>query len=97
MLSTIQTHDLFITRCALYCCATTAAHNLVTDEKSCCSCPGLLSLLKWKSEPDRLAKNLQIFNQKVNGNELVKFMPDVLDALFSILVSLVSAVFPLLT
>ena len=43
-------------------------------------------MLKWKSEPDRLAKNLQIFNQKVNGNEFVKFMPDVLDALFSILV-----------
>jgi hypothetical protein len=45
-----------------------------------------LSLLKWKSEPDRLARNLQIFNQKVNGNEFVKFMPDVLDALFSIMV-----------
>jgi len=47
---------------------------------------GLLSLLKWKSEPERLARNLQIFNQKVNGHEFVKFMPDVLDALFTILV-----------
>lgn len=46
-------------------------------------------MLKWKSEPERLSKNLQIFNQKVNGNEFVKFMPDVLDALFTILVIII--------
>lgn len=34
-------------------------------------------------------QNLQIFNQKVNGNEFVKFMPDVLDALFTILVIII--------
>ena len=46
---------------------------------------GLLSLLKWRDEPQRLNENLNIFNQKVNGKEFVKFLPDVLDALFSIL------------
>lgn len=47
---------------------------------------GLFSLLKWKSEEGRLGKNLQIFNQKVTGEEFAKFIPDVLDALFSILI-----------
>jgi dedicator of cytokinesis protein 1 len=46
---------------------------------------GLLSLLKWKSEPDRLAGSLSIFDRKVTAQEFVKFMPDVLDALFSML------------
>jgi dedicator of cytokinesis protein 1 len=46
---------------------------------------GLLSLLKWRDEPHKLKENLNIFNQKVNGKEFVKFLPDVLDALFSIL------------
>lgn len=46
---------------------------------------GLLSLLKWRDDPSRLNENLNIFNQKVNGKEFVKFLPDVLDALFSIL------------
>ena len=46
---------------------------------------GLLSLLKWKSEKERLSTNLYIFDQKVKGEELVIFIPDVLDALFTIL------------
>ena len=46
---------------------------------------GLLSLLKWRDEPEKLNGILDIFNQKVNGKEFVKFLPDVLDALFSIL------------
>lgn len=47
--------------------------------------PGLRSLLKWRDDPSKLNENLNIFNQKVNGKEFVKFLPDVLDALFSIL------------
>ena len=47
---------------------------------------GLLSLLKWKSEVEKLSMNLQIFDQKVNGDELVIFISDVLDALFDILI-----------
>jgi hypothetical protein len=46
---------------------------------------GLLSLLKSKSEPDNLERNLKIFDEKVECNEFVKFIPDVLDTLFSIL------------
>ncbi len=46
---------------------------------------GLLSLLKWRDDPAKLSENLNIFSQKVNGKEFVKSLPDVLDALFSIL------------
>eukprot|EP00095_Tigriopus_kingsejongensis_P007920 maker-scaffold1210_size55525-snap-gene-0.17 protein:Tk07920 transcript:maker-scaffold1210_size55525-snap-gene-0.17-mRNA-1 annotation:"dedicator of cytokinesis protein 1 isoform x3" len=46
---------------------------------------GLLSLLKWRDNQARLDENINIFNQKVNGKEFAKFLPDVLDALFSIL------------
>ena len=46
---------------------------------------GLLSLLKWRSEPDRLKHNLTVFTREVKAAEVVKFLPDVLDALFSIL------------
>ena len=46
---------------------------------------GLLTLLNWKSKPNKISHNLVIFNQKVNGKEFVKFLPDVLDSLFSIL------------
>ncbi|TRY70430.1 hypothetical protein TCAL_09293 [Tigriopus californicus] len=46
---------------------------------------GLLSLLKWRDDPSRLDENINIFNVKVNGKEFAKFLPDVLDALFSIL------------
>ncbi len=50
-----------------------------------CFVLGLRSLLKWRDDSSRLDDNLNIFNQKVNGKEFVKFLPDVLDALFSIL------------
>lgn len=46
---------------------------------------GLLSLLKWRDDPSRLDESINIFNLKVNGKEFAKFLPDVLDALFSIL------------
>ena len=46
---------------------------------------GLLSLLKWRSEPDKLKQNLSVFAREVKAAEVVKFLPDVLDALFSIL------------
>ena len=46
---------------------------------------GLLSLLKWRSEPDKLKQNLSVFTKEVKAAEVVKFLPDVLDALFSIL------------
>lgn len=46
---------------------------------------GLLSLLKWRSEPDNLRHNLTVFAREVKAAEVVKFLPDVLDALFSIL------------
>ncbi len=46
---------------------------------------GLLSLLKWRSEPENLKHNLTMFTKEVKAEEVVKFLPDVLDALFSIL------------
>ena len=46
---------------------------------------GLLSLLKWRSEPENLKHNLTVFTREVKAAEVVKFLPDVLDALFSIL------------
>lgn len=46
---------------------------------------GLLSLLKWRSEPENLKHNLSVFTREVKAAEVVKFLPDVLDALFSIL------------
>jgi dedicator of cytokinesis protein 1 len=46
---------------------------------------GLLSLLKWRSEPENLRTNLTVFARELKAAEVVKFLPDVLDALFSIL------------
>ena len=46
---------------------------------------GLSSLLKWRNEPRTIQRSLQMFERKINGDELVKFIPDVLDKLFSIL------------
>jgi hypothetical protein len=66
------TKDSFIVQTTL--CSTKLTQN-----------EGLLSLLKWKDDPERLGEHLNVFNQKVNGEEFVKFLPDVLDALFSIL------------
>lgn len=44
----------------------------------------LLGLLKWTSHPDELAESLSAL-MKVDGEEVVKFLQDVLDALFNIL------------
>jgi hypothetical protein len=69
---TLLPKDVFVVQTTL--CSTKLTQN-----------EGLLSLLKWRDEPEKLKENLNIFNQKVNGKEFVKFLPDVLDALFSIL------------
>ncbi|XP_050543349.1 dedicator of cytokinesis protein 1 isoform X2 [Daktulosphaira vitifoliae] len=44
----------------------------------------LLSLLNWASHPDKLKESLNAL-MKVDGEEIVKFLQDVLDALFNIL------------
>lgn len=44
----------------------------------------LLGLLKWWTLPDNLEKNLHAL-MKVDGEEVVKFLQDILDALFDIL------------
>lgn len=44
----------------------------------------LLGLLNWSSHPERLHSSLEAL-MKVDGEEVVKFLQDVLDALFSIL------------
>lgn len=48
-----------------------------------CLCAGdLLSLLRWKSDPDGIGETLSRL-ERVDGAETVKFLQDVLDALFS--------------
>ena len=42
----------------------------------------LLSLLQWKEHPNRIQEALNSV-LRLNGEELVKFLQDVLDALFS--------------
>lgn len=49
-----------------------------------CVTVDLLGLLNWTSHPDSLEKSLQAL-MKVDGEEVVKFLQDVLDALFNIL------------
>lgn len=44
----------------------------------------LLGLLKWSSKPEALKESLLAL-MKVDGEEIVKFLQDVLDALFDIL------------
>uniref|UniRef100_A0A8B9EFC4 Dedicator of cytokinesis protein 2 n=1 Tax=Anser cygnoides TaxID=8845 RepID=A0A8B9EFC4_ANSCY len=44
----------------------------------------LLGLLKWRSKPSLLAENLQKL-MNVDGGEVIKFLQDTLDALFSIM------------
>ena len=44
----------------------------------------LLALLNWSSRPEHLKESLEAL-MKVGGEEVVKFIPDILDALFSIL------------
>lgn len=43
-----------------------------------------MGLLNWTSHPDKLRESLSAF-MKVDGEEVVKFLQDVLDALFNIL------------
>lgn len=42
----------------------------------------LLSLLKWKSHPERISETLSLV-MRLRGEELVKFLQDVLDSLFA--------------
>ena len=76
---------VFISRCSLtplsetFCIKTTLASTKLTQNE------GLSSLLKWRAEPRSIQRSLQMFERKINSDELVKFIPDVLDALFSIL------------
>ncbi|NXP96383.1 DOCK2 protein, partial [Passerina amoena] len=44
----------------------------------------LLGLLKWRSKPSLLCENLQKL-MNVDGGEVIKFLQDTLDALFSIM------------
>eukprot|EP00057_Strongylocentrotus_purpuratus_P006618 XP_011661092.1 PREDICTED: dedicator of cytokinesis protein 1 isoform X2 [Strongylocentrotus purpuratus] len=44
----------------------------------------LLGLLKWRAEPDTIRQSLESL-MKVDGEEVVKFLQDTLDALFSIM------------
>ena len=62
-----------------FCIKTTLASTKLTQNE------GLSSLLKWRAEPRSIQRSLQMFERKINSDELVKFIPDVLDALFSIL------------
>ncbi|XP_052010886.1 dedicator of cytokinesis protein 2-like isoform X2 [Xyrauchen texanus] len=45
---------------------------------------GLLGLLKWRSRPEMLKQNLQEL-KLIDGEEVVKFLQDILDALFNIM------------
>ncbi|KAK5897063.1 hypothetical protein CesoFtcFv8_010161 [Champsocephalus esox] len=45
---------------------------------------GLLGLLKWRSRPELLKENLEELKM-IDGEEVVKFLQDTLDALFSIM------------
>lgn len=44
----------------------------------------MLGLLNWSNEPHRISENLLAL-MKVEGEEVVKFLQDVLDTLFNIL------------
>lgn len=49
-----------------------------------CILVDLLGLLNWKAKPDAVPMHLKNLT-KVDGEEIVKFLQDTLDALFSIL------------
>lgn len=46
----------------------------------------LVSLLKWRSNPDKIKQTLENMT-KVSGEEIVKFLQDVLDVLFAMFLS----------
>ena len=46
----------------------------------------LVSLLKWRSNPDKIKQTLENM-AKVSGEEIVKFLQDVLDVLFAMFLS----------
>ena len=51
---------------------------------TCISAVDLLGLLKWAGQPEKLQDSLTAL-MKVDSEETVKFLQDVLDALFNIL------------
>uniref|UniRef100_A0A672NBM2 Dedicator of cytokinesis 2 n=1 Tax=Sinocyclocheilus grahami TaxID=75366 RepID=A0A672NBM2_SINGR len=51
---------------------------------SLCLSVGLLGLLKWRTRPEMLKQNLQEL-KLIDGEEVVKFLQDTLDALFNIM------------
>uniref|UniRef100_A0A665TY80 Dedicator of cytokinesis 2 n=1 Tax=Echeneis naucrates TaxID=173247 RepID=A0A665TY80_ECHNA len=58
------------------------------QENTVCSCVsspvGLLGLLKWRTRPELLRENLEKL-KIIDGEEVVKFLQDTLDALFNIM------------
>ncbi|KAF2367981.1 DHR-1 domain [Trinorchestia longiramus] len=81
----------FLTRTALDCVYSLAFQRSVREfiviETELCSTKltqnvDLLSLLRWKSDPEGIGETLSRL-ERVDGQEIVKFLQDVLDALFS--------------
>lgn len=64
--------------------ATYLRTHILAYLRYCCSTVDLLGLLNWISDPNHVTDNLAAL-MKVNGEEVVKFLQDVLDALFNIL------------
>ncbi|CAH1397385.1 unnamed protein product [Nezara viridula] len=69
---TLSNKDLFIIQTNV--CSTKLTQNI-----------DLLGLLNWTSEPEQVLNSLDALIKKVSGEEIVKFLQDVLDALFNIL------------
>ena len=53
-----------------FCIKTTLASTKLTQNE------GLSSLLKWRAEPRSIQRSLQMFERKINSDELVKFIPE---------------------